>query len=183
MMRAVIVLALILLGLRVPAANAGGEGPGEPDLAAIARLAKRVDPGQSYLAGLPARRRECRRAAAPYAEAGTPELGAWGERILIECYAAMLEELAIRYHPPDAFGPGGMRALLRRLRDELALLYAGIYQGRAACDEICDAADTVRALSAQRAVLEAAAGTMAGLNVAYHEEDQWDDAWNRAGRE
>lgn len=156
---------------------AGGDELPDPDLAAIARLAQRVGPEKSYPSSLPTRRRECIEAATPYLTSGAPDRMIWGERMLIECYAAMLIKLADIYYDPQTFGPGGMRALLQRLRQHLEQLYTGIYQGRVRCVVECGPMDAVAVLRAQRKVLEGAARTMADANVPDRDYDGWHDAW------
>lgn len=166
-----------VLAVAAPAALAGGDELPDPDLAAVRRLAQRVGPDTSYANGLPVRRRECGEVAGPYLASGLPDRMAWGERILIECYAAMLIKLADVYYRPKAFGPGGMRALLKRLRHDLELLYTGIYEGRIRCVRECGPMDAVAALTAQRKVLEHAAWEMGRTNVEDRHLDRWRDAW------
>jgi hypothetical protein len=89
----------------------------------------------------------------------------------------MLIKLADVYYDPKAFGPGGMRALLKLVRGDLELLYTGIYQGRLRCVVECGPLDAVAALTAQRKVLEDAAWTMAKANVADADFDRWRAAW------
>ena len=170
-------VVLGVLCLSAPAGRAGGDDLPDPDFAAVGRLAQRVGPGKSYASSLPLRRRECRETAAPYLASGVPDRMAWGERVLIECYAAMLIKLADVYYESKTFGPGGMRALLNRLRQDLELLYTGIYQGRIRCVVECGPMDAVAALTAQRKTLEAAAWTMGSTNVAIADLDRWYDAW------
>lgn len=170
-------LLVALFALAAPAVRAGGDDLLDPDLAAVRRLALRVGPEKSYAGSLPARRRKCIAAAAPHLESGTPDRMAWGERVLAECYVAMLIKLADVYYDPKAFGPGGMRALLKPVRRDLELLYTGIYQGRVRCVVECGPLDAVAALTAQRKVLETAAWTMAAANVADADLDRWHAAW------
>jgi hypothetical protein len=179
----VLAVSVPCLAWQAPPAFAGGDELTEPDLGAVGRLAKGANPGMSYVAGLPVRRRECNEAAAPYLKSGLPESMAWGEEILIECYSTMLSKLAALYYRPDAFGPGGMRDLLKQLRRDLELLYRGTYQGRIHCVVECGPMDVVSALSAQRSVLERAAWTMGRMNVEYLDEDRWIEAWPPAVRE
>lgn len=170
-----IVHAIIAMGAQT--ARAGGDDPPDPDLAAVRHLAQRVDPQESYANSLPARRRECNDAAVPYLESGMPGRTVWGERILIECYAAMLIKLADLYYESKSFGPGGMRALLSRLLQDLELLYTGIYQGRSRCVVECGPMGAMAALTAQRKSLERAAWTMGSTNVATQDLDRWYQAW------
>ncbi len=176
-------IVLGVLALAAPAALAGGDDLPDPDLAAVRRLAQRVGPEKSYASSLPLHRRECRETAAPYLASGLPDRMAWGERVLIECYAAMLIKLADVYYESKTFGPGGMRALLNRLRQDLELLYTGIYQGRIHCVDECGPMDAVAALTAQRRTLEGAAWTMGSTNVATPDLDRWYDAWPRGSVE
>ena len=175
--KAMTAIILGVLALAAPAALAGGDDLPDPDLAAVRRLAQRAGPEASYAKGLPARRRECIEAAAPYLASGRTDRMAWGERMLIECYAAMLIKLADVYYESKTFGPGGMRALLKRLRHDLELLYTGIYEGRIRCVRECGPMDAVAALTAQREALEHAARTMGGTNVESEALDRWYDAW------
>ncbi len=91
-------------------------------------MAQRVEPGRSYVVDLPARRQECKDAATPYLEAGLTQYMAWGGLISNECHYAMLLKMAELYYKADAFGPGGMPALLKRLRHDVGALYNGIYR-------------------------------------------------------
>ena len=177
LMQAFATAVFSLLLWHATAALAGGDDLTGPDLGAVGRLAERVDPGMSYVASLPERRRECNDAATPYLKSGVPESMAWGEKVLIECYSAMLSKLAALYYRPEAFGPGGMSALLKQLRHDLQLLYQGTYEGRIRCVEECGPMDVVSALSAQRSVLERAAWTMGRMNVEYVDKDRWIEAW------
>lgn len=173
----VTVIVLCVLALAASSAHAGGEKLPDPDLDAVRRLAQRVGSDTSYANSLPVRRRECGEVAAPYLASGLPDRMAWGERILIECHAAMVIKLADVYYRAEAFGPGGMHALVKRLRHDLELLYTGIYQGRIRCVRECGPMDTVAALTAQRKVLEHAAWSMGRTNVEDRDFDRWHDAW------
>lgn len=177
----VIMIVLGVFALAAPAVRAGGEDLPDPDLAAVRRLAQRVGPETSYANGLPVRRRECSEVAAPYLASGLPNRMAWGERALIECYAAMLIKLADTYYASKTFGPGGMRALLKRLRHDLELLYTGIHEGRIRCVRECGPMDAVAALTAQRKALEDAARSMGSANVKSRDLDRWYEAWPWAG--
>lgn len=172
-----------VLCLFAPAVRGGGDELPDPDLAAIARIAQRADSKKSYPGGLPVRRRECIEAATPYLTSGAPDRMVWGERMLIECYSAMLIKLADVYYDPKTFGPGGMRALLKRVRRDLEVLYTGIYQGRVRCVVECGPMDAVAVLTAQRKALEDAARTMAGANVPDRDYEGWHDAWPWSGGE
>lgn len=172
-----------LFALAAPAVLAGGDDLPDPSLAAVTRLAQRDGPEKSYASSLPARRRECMKMAAPYLESGVPDRMVWGERVLIECYAAMLIKLADVYYDAKTFGPGGMRALLKRVRLDLELLYTGIYQGRIRCVVQCGPMDAVALFTAQRKVLENAAWTMAEANVTDADLDRWHADWPWRGGE
>lgn len=170
-------ILLSLLSLAAPTVRAGEGDLPDPDLAAVRRLAQRVGPETSYASSLPTRRQECIAAAAPYLEAGTPDRMAWGERLLIECYVAMLIKLEDVYYRSKTFGPGGMRALLKQVRRDFELLYTSIYEGRIRCVVECGAMDAVGTLSAQRKVLEQAAWSMGFATVSDADLDRWTAAW------
>lgn len=180
-MRAFQALGLCLLLLSARAILAQSETLPEPDFAAIARMAQRVEAGKSYVAGLPARRQECRNAAIPYLDTGVTQYMAWGGLIVRECHAAMLIKLAESYYKPDAFGPGGMSALLNNLQRDLGALYYGIYQGRIDCLHECGSMAILSEIADNSGEIEHAAQVMASLHVPFPDSREWFEAWKRAG--
>lgn len=152
----------------------------EPDFAAIARMAQRVEAGKSYVASLPARRRECKIAAMSYFDSGVTSTMARGGLIVRHCYAAMLIKMAELYYAPDAFGPGGMPALLDALQRNIGKLYSGMYQGRIDCLEECGTMAVLSEIADSTAEIEHAARAMALLHVPHPESNQWSEAWDRA---
>jgi hypothetical protein len=180
-MRIPVVLLLLLLCLHALGARAGESWLPEPDYAEIARKAQRVDPGQPYVAALPARHWECDETAELYFQSGVTSSMAQGGYILTECHAAMLAKLAELYYRPDSFGPDGMSELALRLRQGLGRLYHGIYGRRIKCRQVCGTMAVLAAISGRGAEIERAVETMALLHVPASEQEQWLTSWNRAG--
>jgi len=179
-MKALIVLVVCALPWCGPAALAGSEERPEPDYAAISRMAQRADAGKSYIASMPARHKECDDAAELYFDAGTTASMAQGGYILTECHAAMLTKLAQLHYKPQAFGSGGMPALIERLPADLGLLYRGIYAPKRCLHE-CGTMAILAAIADRGWEIERAVETLALLHVPPPEREKWLEEWNHAG--
>ena len=179
-MKALIVLVVCALPWCGPAALAGSEERPEPDYAAISRMAQRADAGKSYIASMPARHKECDDAAELYFDAGTTASMAQGGYILTECHAAMLTKLAQLHYKPQAFGSGGMPALIERLPADLGRLYRGIYAPKRCLHE-CGTMAILAAIADRGWEIELAVEAMALLHVPRPERAKWLEEWNRAG--
>lgn len=179
-MRAIQAVVICTSLLFAPVVFAQGDRLPEPDFDAIARMAQRVESGKSYVATLPKRRKECQVAAVPYFDSGVTSTMAQGGFIVRQCYAAMLVKMAELYYRPDAFGPGGMPALLDKLQGDIGRLYYGMYQGRNECLEECGSMATLSEIADSTVEIERAVRIMALLHVPNAESKEWSEAWDRA---
>jgi hypothetical protein len=179
-MKALILLAICAMPWCGPAVLAGSEALPEPDYAAISRRAQRADPGQSYIAGMPGRHKECDDTATPYFDAGVTASMAQGGYIRTTCHVAMLNKLAELHYRPNAFGSGDMPALMDRLPVHLTRLYQGIY-GPKRCLHECGSMGFLSAIAQRSSEIERAVEIMALLHVPPPEREKWLEAWNRAG--
>lgn len=153
----------------------------EPNLAAIAWMARKSNPDLPYVVSLPDRRKECKAAAMPYLSSPNTLHSVWATLILRECYKAMLIRMAELYYKPDAFGSGGMPALLDRLQRDLEDLYRDVYEGRADCKVDCGSITYTLLYSDSVTPIEEAVRTMALLQSHIADRQQWIEAWKVAG--
>lgn len=116
----------------------------------------------------------------PYFDSGVTSAMAQGSMIVRQCYAAMLIKMAELYYAPDAFGPGGMPALLDALQHNIGKLYYGMYERRTVCVEECGTTMTLSEIVDSTTEILHAVESMALLQIPWFEHDEWLKAWKRS---
>ncbi|MGH6932280.1 MAG: hypothetical protein ACREEE_07580, partial [Dongiaceae bacterium] len=118
--------------------------------------------------------------ANPYYDGKTTANIAKGEFIMKECYSAMILRMAELYYRSDAFGPGGMPALLNDLMKNLSQFHHGVYQGQFKCGNSCGSMAYAMGILDGMVEIERAVRVMAAQQMYNDKFDAWMAEWQWA---
>lgn len=152
----------------------------QPDYEAVRERARRIDRDTPYVMSLPKRKKECLEIADSCYDAGRTAEMAEGAFIMKKCYMAMILKMAELYYRADAFGPGGMPALLDQLVRDLSFFHHGVYQGQVKCGNACGSLGYLLGVTDGMAEIERAVRVMAEQQMFPDKFAGWMSEWGMA---